>query len=238
MELTSNSERRPAEMEVLSLIVRFGVLFLYLCGLYYDVKPPKGSKFEEVFLGFGGRFKFLTFINMLLQCGFFGLCVANDLFGSEAKVRNEQSALQKYRDWLFTTLVFPMGLFVSLIFWSLYAIDRELIFPAELDLWFPAWLNHVMHTLPAIGVLIEVFMVCHVYETGVKRFKPIVAAYFMYLTWICYIAYFGGIWVYPVFEVFDMTGRTIFFAALLFPNLFFVLLGQKIHTTVWGLPQV
>ncbi|XP_068217199.1 androgen-dependent TFPI-regulating protein-like isoform X3 [Palaemon carinicauda] len=225
-------------MSVFSSLIHILVFIIWSVGVYVDawlLNPPlDGPHYDFDFNQYGGRLKYLTVLNSLLQCGFFGLCVANDLFGSEAKVRNEQSALQKYRDWLFTTLVFPMGLFVSLIFWSLYAIDRELIFPAELDLWFPAWLNHVMHTLPAIGVLIEVFMVCHVYETGVKRFKPIVAAYFMYLTWICYIAYFGGIWVYPVFEVFDMTGRTIFFAALLFPNLFFVLLGQKIHTTVWG----
>lgn len=51
---------------------------------------------------------------------------------------------------------------------------------------------------------------------------------------ICYIAYAAGFWVYPVFEVLDMKGRTIFLAALLLPNLLFVHLGPKLHNKIWG----
>ena len=41
---------------------------------------------------------------------------------------------------------FPIGMFVGIIFWTLYHIDRKLIFPVELDEFFPAILNHCMHT--------------------------------------------------------------------------------------------
>lgn len=217
------------------------VLFIFfLYGLYYDEYhniPPAGSKTEQFRNNFGGRFKYLTHLDMLLQCGFFVLCVLNDFFGSNTMTLSRQSSLQKLRDWLFTSLVFPMGVFVSFIFWALYAFDRELIFPASLDEWFPSWLNHIMHTLPVIGTILEMYMVYHFYLKGWKLYVPILVAYFLYLSWICYIAYAGGIWVYPVFEVLDFTGRTLFLAALLLPNLLFVFLGQKLHHRVWGSPK-
>lgn len=221
-------------MKVIVLHVVIWALYVY--GIYYDgvIKRPAGSTAEKHLNETGGRFKYLTILNVLLQCGYYGLSVVNDLIGSETRVYKQQSSIQKLRDWLFTSLVFPMGLFVSFIFWILFAIDRELIFPASLDLWFPNWLNHVMHTLPAIGVVLELWMVCHIYQNGLKRFVPILAAYVLYLSWICYIAYAAGIWVYPVFEVLDIPGRAVFFAFLLLPNVFFVHLGQKLHVTVWG----
>lgn len=208
-------------------------------GLYYDEyhnEPPAGTKSERYRNNIGGRYKYLTHLNLLLQCGFFGLCVLNDIIGSNTVILSRQSSLQKLRDWLFTCLVFPMGVFVSFIFWALYAFDRELIFPASLDAWFPSWLNHIMHTLPVVGTILELYIVYHFYQKGWRLYVPILAAYFLYLSWICYIAYAGGIWVYPVFEVLDFTGRTLFLAALLLPNLLFVYLGQKLHNNVWG-PQ-
>lgn len=48
-------------------------------------------------------------LQQVLQCFFFGLCVLNDLLGSETVVANRRSALQKLRDGLLSTLVFPLG---------------------------------------------------------------------------------------------------------------------------------
>lgn len=45
----------------------------------------------------------------VLLCIFFGLCVLNDLIGSETVIPNKRSFLQKLRDGLLTTLVVPMG---------------------------------------------------------------------------------------------------------------------------------
>ncbi|MPC98237.1 hypothetical protein E2C01_093596 [Portunus trituberculatus] len=45
----------------------------------------------------------------VLQCSFFGLCVLNDLLGSETVVANKRSFLQKLRDFVLTTLVVPLG---------------------------------------------------------------------------------------------------------------------------------
>lgn len=34
--------------------------------------------------------------------------------------------------------------FVCLVFWMIYAVDRELVYPKVLDKFIPVWLNHVM----------------------------------------------------------------------------------------------
>ncbi|CAL4154600.1 unnamed protein product, partial [Meganyctiphanes norvegica] len=203
-------------------------------GMYYTIQ--RRSKSERMFIRQGGGFKaLLKFGNLiLLQCFYFGGAALNDLFGTEELEVRKQSTLQQWRDWLFTTLAFPLGMFVSFIFWTLYAIDRELIFPASLDTWFPTWLNHVMHTLPAIGTLLEELLVPHTYQTGHKRIAPIITLYFAYLAWISYIAVVGGFWVYPVFQVLSVPARTLFLAFCIFPPVGFYFLGEKLHQNIWG----
>ena len=56
------------------------------------------------------------------------------------------SGLQKVRDYLFATLAFPIGQFVGIVFWTLYNIDREIIFPVVLDKIYPNYINHMLHT--------------------------------------------------------------------------------------------
>lgn len=214
------------------------IFLIYSFGLYFDhykmIIPPKSDSYHMTFEVIGGRCKYLTYINLLVQCAFFGLCTLNDLIGSETVVPNRRSSLQKLRDGMLATLVVPLGVFIPLIFWGLYAVDRDLIFPASMDAWFPAWLNHLMHTLPLVASLIEVVIVNHVYPRGRNLYIPIILAAAFYVSWICFIAHHSGLWVYPVFAVLDFKSRAVFMACLIPPNLLFVYLGQKLHTAVWG----
>ncbi len=51
------------------------------------------------------------------------------------------------------------------VFWLLFFIDRELIYPARLDAVIPQWVNHVMHTVPLVTVLIDTRLNNHTYNT-------------------------------------------------------------------------
>ena len=60
------------------------------------------------------------------------------------------------KDFVFSTVGFPVGVFVSVSFWGLYAIDRDLVFPDELDQFFPPITNHMVryfrhHSFPSSG---------------------------------------------------------------------------------------
>ncbi|XP_050692961.1 androgen-induced gene 1 protein-like isoform X2 [Eriocheir sinensis] len=215
------------------------VTFLvYSYGLYSDhykvAIPPTSTSYLMTFHVIGGRWKYLTYITLVLQCVFFGLCALNDFLGSETLIHNKRSFLQKLRDVLLPTVVLPLGVFVPLIFWGLYAVDRELIFPVSMDAWFPGWLNHLMHTLPFFASIIEIIVTNHVYPKGGMLYFPIVVASALYIFWLCFIAHHTGFWVYPVFEVLDFKSRALFMASLVPPNLLFVFLGQKLHLGVWG----
>lgn len=72
---------------------------------------------------------------------------------------------------------------VPLIFWGLYAVDRELIFPASMDAWFPGWLNHLMHTLPFFASIIEIVVTNHVYPKGRMLYFPVAIGVVLYLAW-------------------------------------------------------
>ena len=49
------------------------------------------------------------------------------------------------------------------MFWLIYYLDRELVYPTILDTIVSTWQNHVMHTLPVIGVVIEYIINIHTY---------------------------------------------------------------------------
>ncbi|XP_043367059.1 androgen-induced gene 1 protein isoform X3 [Dermochelys coriacea] len=99
---------------------------------------------------YGGSWKFLTFIDLVIQAVFFGICVLTDLSslltkGSDSQEQERQlKKLISLRDWMMAVLAFPVGVFVVTMFWSLYIYDREVVYPKLLDNFIPSWLNHGM----------------------------------------------------------------------------------------------
>ncbi|XP_029705466.1 androgen-induced gene 1 protein isoform X2 [Takifugu rubripes] len=99
---------------------------------------------------YGGSWKFLTFIDLVIQAVFFGLCVLIDVSslltkaGDTSEQERQLRKLVGLRDWMMAVLAFPVGAFVVFTFWSLYLYDRELVYPKLLDNFIPQWLNHGM----------------------------------------------------------------------------------------------
>ncbi|KAF2355861.1 FAR-17a/AIG1-like protein [Trinorchestia longiramus] len=201
---------------------------------YEALQCPSDFVFKQIKEAYGGNYKFLTYLNVLLQLSYFSIALLNDIVGSDSRQSNKQCSLQRFRDWLFTTLVFPIGSFVAVVFWGLYFLDRELIFPASMDAWFPSWLNHLMHTLPLVAVIVETVIVYHSHQRGHSRLIPISVVYILYLSWLMYIRVMAGFWVYPVFEQLNTVGRIGFFFALTIPTMVLYVLGEKLHAAVWG----
>merc|ERR1712080_759171 len=75
-----------------------------------------------------------------IQFIYFTISFLSNLLGSKA------SKLQSVRDYMFATLAFPIGQFVGIVFWVLFHLDRELVFPKLLDQFFPNYINHMMHS--------------------------------------------------------------------------------------------
>ncbi|XP_046574599.1 androgen-induced gene 1 protein-like isoform X1 [Haliotis rubra] len=226
-------------MALLSVIFSVCMFIMYLCSITYNVLTisdgtPNCTVFT--FRGYGGKFKYLTFLNFLLQTFYYGLCAATAVMGSTgapSRDPRKRPALQKFRDFLHNTLVFPVGTFVVVTFWAIYAVDRELVFPKALDKFIPPWLNHVMHTFILPILLMDKYLNYHHIPKRRNGILGLLAFGLVYLLWILWIAYYANVWVYPILKVLETHQRIIFFAFLLMLFVSLYLVGEGLTKFLW-----
>lgn len=82
------------------------------------------------------EFVFFSF-SQIWQAVYFTLCIFNDFIGTNEFHPKKPSALRRFKDYVFAAFAFPLALNVAISFWSIYAIDRELILPKSFDSFFP-----------------------------------------------------------------------------------------------------
>ncbi|KAH3752856.1 hypothetical protein DPMN_187482 [Dreissena polymorpha] len=167
---------------------------------------------------------------------YFGLSLLNDLTGSYVKPSDNggrKSKLQSFLDVVLASLAYPIGVFVVMTFWAIYAVDRELVYPKVLDALIPQWLNHAMHTTVLPFLLIEQYVVFHDYPARSKGISILLAFGFAYLCWILWIAYYADLWVYPILQLMETHQRAIFFLVLLAFFITIYILGEVINKALW-----
>lgn len=214
---------------MLYVLVQLAIIVNFAYAIYWDLYILK-LPFKR---SFGGQWKYLTFWNMWIQLIYFSISLLNNIFGSHASDHKSATRLQKVRDYLFATLAFPIGQFVGIIFWTLFNIDREVIFPAFFDKFFPNYINHMMHTTVIPAQLLELFLLYHIYPSRKHGIATTALFCFIYLSWTLIIAYVGGVWVYPIFEMLDPIPRVAFMACCsLFGGLLYIC-GEVLNGKVW-----
>lgn len=195
---------------------------VYFSELYLDV-PLRSPRYNIL-----GRYKYLTHWNLVLQAVMFILFCVIDF----APIRNKRWLLS-IRDHVFLSISLPLCMFVSTIFWILYFIDRELIFPMAIEKFYPAWLNHLSHTAVVVATVMEMLFNRHEQPTRKKGAATLLLFCGAYLTVIEYLGLVHDIWVYPVLEVLSSAG---FCAFLVFCMVFifaFYVLGEKLNEVCW-----
>ena len=176
---------------------------------------------------------YLTHWNVVLQLFYFSLAFFNDLFGSSSSSKQKSSVIQQFQDFTFACIAFPLALFVSIMFWLFYHVDRDLVFPEEMDFYFPPMTNHMMHTTPVVSQLVELYVTYHIYPSHVVGIMTTIIFFTTYLIWICYIAYSGGPWVYGVIEVLSPRQRIGFFFASFVVAAMLFLSGDILNRLIW-----
>ncbi|KAJ8945888.1 hypothetical protein NQ318_002729 [Aromia moschata] len=66
--------------------------------------------------------------------------------------------LGRTRAFIFNALFFPCTLLEVTVFWGIWLIDRELIFPKVIDEVFPTWLNHAVHTFIVVPLIVDLLL--------------------------------------------------------------------------------
>ncbi|XP_067623013.1 androgen-induced gene 1 protein isoform X2 [Eurosta solidaginis] len=222
-------------------IIHLSALGQFAYGLYYNKFEIQRSYKLETSIsrrlvpdGFEQKAKFLSYWSLIIQSIYFTISLINDFVGTNEVAPKHTPAIRKIKDYLMATLAFPVALNVGITFWSLYAIDRELVFPRVLDAVFPNWLNHVVHTNIMVFAILELFTSFREYPKRSKGIVGLTIFLITYLVWIHIVKYYSGIWVYPVLEVLELPQRIVFFVAVLAFTLFLYILGEFVNNTVWN----
>ncbi|CAF4269771.1 unnamed protein product [Adineta steineri] len=184
----------------------------------------------ELVTAAGGKYKFLTILNLHLQAIYYIICIINFFFGTDTIETGKRSFLQKLRDLIYAGAAFPIGMYVCIAFWGIYHVDRELIYPKELDGLVSPVLNHVMHTLPGVALCLENLVHYHRYPSRFLGLTLVVSLFAAYTTWIHYLhhihwlAFKVSLWVYPILNELSFTYRGLFFlgSALFGIGLYFI----------------
>ncbi|XP_030383642.1 androgen-induced gene 1 protein isoform X2 [Scaptodrosophila lebanonensis] len=180
------------------------------------------------------KVRFLSYWSLIIQALYYVVSLVNDFVGTNELAPKNAPTIRKFKDYLMATLAFPVALNVGVTFWTLYAIDRELVFPKVLDPVFPSWLNHVLHTNIMVFIVLELFTSYRAYPKRSKGLTGLAIFMVSYLIWIHIIKHYSGVWVYPVLEVLQLPQRIVFFVAVLGFTFALYLLGEFLNNIVWA----
>ncbi|XP_066252530.1 androgen-dependent TFPI-regulating protein-like isoform X3 [Euwallacea similis] len=173
------------------------------------------------------KYLFFTLWTFVLQCVFLTVAIADEV----SKLINfsiVQSYTEKIRHFLFSSLVFPNSLLVISVFWSIWFIDRELIFPRIIDEFYPWWLNHTLHTFIIIPLIIEVVVRFKNSNVRISRRKiaiVLIAFCSIYQTLFLTVYVVHGVWLYPIYKVLTWIQRVGFSLLQLFLGLVYQQIG-------------
>lgn len=115
---------------------------------------------------------------------------------------------------------------MTVLFWGIYAADRELIHPAELDEYIPVSLNHCQHTFPLLLVVLEGLIVFHRYPSNAVAALTNFSFSTLYIVWIVWVFTVSGNWPYAVVKVVPLPALPVFFTMNFFISLVFYFLGK------------
>lgn len=149
-------------------------------------------------------------------------------------MNNDRPLIRKIRDYIFGTLTFPFVFDVGVMYWILYAIDRELVMPKAIDAFFPWWLNNFVHTNIMAFAFIEMVLLHHKYPCRKSALIGLSVCVGAYLAWIHVIYFKTNIWVYPVLNVLNWPQRVLFYLFTSAVPMFFYFVGELLNKLIWS----
>ncbi|XP_050293436.1 androgen-dependent TFPI-regulating protein-like isoform X3 [Anthonomus grandis grandis] len=185
------------------------------------------------------RYHFFTIWNYVLQIAFLLIAVTDELT-KFFKFTNTQKRIERARKFFFSTLVFPSSLLVASVFWTIWHVDRELIFPKIIDTFYPSWLNHTLHTFILLPLLIETVIHFKSAYSNLSRTRALLILLIyvtVYQTLYLSVYFQHGVWLYPIYKVLTWNQRIIFTLSQLFLAISYQQIGISLMKRDSGLPK-
>ncbi|XP_028593565.2 androgen-dependent TFPI-regulating protein [Podarcis muralis] len=223
-------------MKVSSLFLFHGLAFawyVFLVAFISKLGTGPGEKKPDNIVAYGGPWKFLTVLNLVLQAVYFGISLLIDALVLMKQLRLAKSMFP-FRDLIFGSLAFPTSMTVFTLFWAVYLYDREFVYPKSLDAFLPLWLNHAMHTIILPLSLMDLLTTPHRSPSKGKGISVLAIGGAAYVCWFLWIYSVTGKWVYPLFEELSAPGIAAFFVGSTVVALFCYNTGEFLVRMIWG----
>ncbi|KAG5897774.1 hypothetical protein JTB14_019992 [Gonioctena quinquepunctata] len=153
---------------------------------------------------------FFTSWNFLIQVFYFYTALCYDIFYILSIWEDLQKRVLRYKGYIFISCLFPFAVFVSTMFWGVFIIDRELVFPTVVDEYIPMWMNHCLHTNILIFAFIELFISNQLLPTVKSAFIGLNMVVIPYHILIVVGYFILGRWIYGLFQIFTWPERIAF----------------------------
>lgn len=178
-------------------------------------------------VGYGGQWKFLTFINLYIQFTVFSLAVMQ-ILAAAIGMPSASKKLKELKETVYAALGAPICLFVVSSFWILYSLDRQFIYPSHMDNIVPFWTTHFFHTTIVV-ILLQPYFDKIVYPARKTGIFVLMSFNISYFAWISFICYQSGEWPYPFLNALSPVGFAIFALATFALSVCLYIFGEKVN---------
>ncbi|KAK9507069.1 hypothetical protein O3M35_008892 [Rhynocoris fuscipes] len=205
-----------------------------LWALYLPYSVPEKYLHHELMVHMWPlRWYFLSLWVGAFQFIYFGIYSAIDvveIYGKRSVYHKILDYLHNIGSYLLFTLVFPLSLLTSILFWFFYLWDREIIYPTECDDFIPPFFNHVLHTTP-VPLTIIYMLLSNKNEPSISLTLPGLTAFLsIYAYFFFNIRLTQGVWVYVVLhKITEEQLHYLLSFAVIAPFVFFFL-GYKLNS--------
>ncbi|XP_046399910.1 androgen-dependent TFPI-regulating protein-like [Ischnura elegans] len=110
----------------------------------------------------------------------------------------------------------------------------SVIYPVDLDLVVPRWMNHVIHTNILVLIILEVILCPHDYSPRSESFPRMCVVPVSYIICLLTTIAIRGTWPYPLLGMIGHLGRFLFFPFSFLVVWLSSLAGERINAKLWG----
>ncbi|RZF38212.1 hypothetical protein LSTR_LSTR005573 [Laodelphax striatellus] len=157
----------------------------------------KSTFFEH---GRSNLWKFLSvWVQVLTQLYYLTHAIIYVRKKNNTRKKSEELNLQLFLNNTYFSLIFPLTMLICFGFWGLFIIDRKIIYPEEMDDYFPFFYCHIYHTIPAVIVFIELLRGYLKTPTYSSTIRPLAIATTVYISILFKTYAEEKKWMYLVF---------------------------------------
>ncbi|KAL4710372.1 hypothetical protein ACJJTC_003769 [Scirpophaga incertulas] len=140
-----------------------------------------------------------------------------------------------WRNVIFNAMVVPYTLFVTSMFWCIFWVDRELVFPAVYDSIVPWWFNHCVHTNITVIIAVETLLTARRQPTNKKLELTLNSVVAFGYAVVYYSIYFAtNRWLYNIFGIMTWWQVCLYQILIWFSSYFFYFIHFPINRLIHG----